>query len=298
MYALLIAVSFASLSFFSAPAGAGEGAISSLDRSGGTAVSVPVPVNPEAAASAEAQVSMKLWNEYIEKNFGGRPAAVSRLSSKAAAGAIAETVDLARIHNANLKSGLTFRSSANTIYVSGTEALNCPGDVPSCSINDRYFLTFTTEGGQTLFVLAKSVANALFMSGQKEISFPGDTEKYTIKLEIKLTNPSQSMIRIIGPGEEVLNASLTELTAALANRGYILSVGARHRLYYSTGVLQDAKSNGRFARENVLIFSPQGPEPNQTIKASQITPSGVLLPDVEKDFGFRIVREKLEIYRL
>jgi hypothetical protein len=75
-------------------------------------------------------------------------------------------------------------------------------------------------------------------------------------------------------------------------------VGARHNLYYSTGVLQDAKGNGRFAKENVLIFSPRGSDPNQTVKASQISPSGVLLPAVEKDFGFRLVKEKLEIYKL
>jgi hypothetical protein len=295
MAKIFSAAFFLCLAFFCASARAGDSALSSLDQSGGV-ISAPVPPAPQAVASPEAQAGQEIWNAYLEKNFGGQPAVKTRMYMKGS-GEVVETVNLSKILNAGLKSGLTFRSSANTIHVSGAEALNCQDGGTSCSSNDKYFLLFTTEKGQTLFVRGKDVANALFMSGEKEITFD-DGDKFKIKLEIKMSNPSQSRLKIMGPGKEALNVSLSDLTAALLKKGHALTVGARHNLYYNTAVLQDSKGNGRFAKENVLIFSPRGSDPNQTVKASQIGSAGVLLPGVEKDFGFRIVGDDLEIYKI
>jgi hypothetical protein len=255
---------------------------------------IPVSKASRVAAPAEDQ---RLWNEYLNKNFGGSPARVERQSFKGT-GEVVETVDLAGILNASFNSGLVFRSSANTIHVSGAEALNCPDGGTSCSSNDKYFLVFTTEKGQTVLVRAKDVANAMFMSGEKDISFAGDSEKYKVKLNVKLTSPSQSRLQIQGPGKEALNVSLADLTGALLKKAFPLTVGARHNLYYNTGIVQDSKGNGSFSKEKVIIFSPRGSDPNQTVKASAIGASGVLLPAVEKDFGFRLLGEKLEIYKI
>jgi len=295
---LFYAFFFMSLSFFCASVSAGQGALSTLDQSGGQKVSAPVPPARAAAPEAVKQADLKLWNEYLDKNFGAKPARMERQSYKTAGGETVQTVDLGRILNASFKSGLTFKSAANTIHVSGAEALNCPDGGTDCSANDKYFLVFTSEKGEMVLVRAKDVANALFMSGSKDISFPGDSEKFTVKLNVKLTSPGQSRLQIRGPGREALNISLDDLTAALARKGFGLAVGARHNLYYNTAILQDPKGNGRFAKENVLIFSPRGSDPNQTVRASQIGAAGVLLPNVEKAFGFRIVGEKLEIYKL
>ena len=256
--------------------------------------SIPVPKAAPAAAPVEDQ---RLWNEYIDKNFGGSPVRAERQSFKGT-GDVVETVNLAGILNAGFKSGLTFRSSANTIHVSGAEALNCADGSTKCSSNDKYFLVFTTEKGQMVLVRAKDVANALFMSGEKEIAFPGDAEKYKVKLNVKLSSPGSSRLQISGSDREALNISLDDLTAALARKGRALTIGARHNLYYNTGIEQDSKGNGRFTKEKVLIFSPRGSAPNRTVRASGIGASGVLLPGVEKDFGFRLLGEKLEIYKI
>ena len=293
---LFYAALFMSLSFFCAGASAGQSALSALGQSGVNAAA-PVPPAQAAAPAAGKQPDLKLWNEYLDKNFGGSRTRLDRPYSKAA-GETVQTVDLAPILNASFRSGLTFRSSANTIHVSGAEALNCPDGGTNCSANDKYFLVFTTEKDQMVLVRAKDVANALFMSGSKDITFPGDTEKYTVKLNVKLTSPGQSRLQIKGPGREALNITLDDLTGALAKKGFGLTVGARHNLYYNTGIGQDAKGNGRFVGEKVLIFSPRSSDPNQTVKASQIGAAGVLLPKVEKDFGFRLIGEKLEIYTI
>ncbi len=254
--------------------------------------SIPVS-QPSQAAPAQ---DLRLWNDYLGKNFGGSPARAERQSFKSAGEAV-QTVNLAEILNASFKSGLTFKSSANTIHVSGAEALNCQDGGTSCSSNDKYFLVFTTEKGQTVLVRAKDVANAMFMSGEKEITF-GDGDKFKVKLNVKLTSPSQSRLQIQGAGREALNVSLADLTGALLKKAFPLTVGSRHNLYYNTGLVQDAKGNGSFSKEKVIIFSPRGSDPNKTVKASSISASGVLLPDVEKDFGFRLLGEKLEIYKI
>ena len=254
-----------------------------------------VPVS-KAVPVEKTGESMALWNDYLDKNFGGSPARAARDANKGIADVV-ESVDLGGILNASFKSGLTFKSSANTIHVSGAEALNCADGSASCSSNDKYFLVFTTEKGQTVLVRAKDVANAMFMSGEKEITF-GDGDKFKVKLNVKLTSPSQSRLQIQGAGREALNVSLADLTGALLKKAFPLTVGARHNLYYNTGIVQDAKGNGSFSREKILIFSPRGSDPNQTVKASAIGASGVLLPAVEKDFGFKLQGEKLEIYKL
>jgi hypothetical protein len=254
-----------------------------------------VPVS-NAAPVAKPEESMALWNDYLDKNFGGSPARAERQSFKGT-GDVVETVNLAEILNASFKSGLTFKSSANTIHVSGAEALNCAGGGTNCSSNDKYFLVFTTEKGQRALVRAKDVANAMFMSGEKEISF-GDGDKFKVKLNVKLSSPSQSRLQIQGAGREALNVSLNDLTSALTRKGFPLTVGARHNLYYNTGIVQDSKGNGSFSKDKVLIFSPRSSDPNKTVKASAIGASGVLLPGVEKDFGFRLLGEKLEIYKI
>lgn len=254
-----------------------------------------IPVSKPSPAAAPAQ-DLRLWNEYLEQNFGGRPARAERDGNKGVADVV-EAVDLGGILNASFKSGLTFKSSANTIHVSGAEALNCADGGTTCSSNDKYFLVFTTEKGQTVLVRAKDVANAMFMSGEKEITF-GDGDKFKVKLNVKLTSPAQSRLQIQGAGREALNVSLADLTGALLKKAYPLTVGARHNLYYNTGIVQDAKGSGSFAREKVLIFSPRGSDPNQTVKASAVSSSGVLLPAVEKNFGFKLQGEKLEIYKL
>lgn len=254
-----------------------------------------IPVSKPAPAAAPAQ-DLRLWNEYLDQNFGGRPARAERDSNKGIADVV-ESVDLGGILNSSFKSGLTFKSSANTIHVSGAEALNCQDGGTSCSSNDKYFLVFTTNKGQMVLVRAKDVANAMFMSGEKEITF-GDGDKFKVKLNVKLTSPAQSQLLITGAGREALNVSLADLTGALLKKAFPLTVGARHNLYYNTGIVQDAKGNGSFSKEKVLIFSPRGSDPNQTVKASAISASGVLLPAVEKNYGFKLQGEKLEIYKL
>ena len=254
-----------------------------------------IPVSKPSPAAGTAQ-DLRLWNEYLQQNFGGSPARAERDSNKGIADVV-ESVDLGGILNASFRSGLTFRSSANTIHVSGAEALNCQDGGTGCSSNDKYFLVFTTEKGQMVLVRAKDVANAMFMSGEKEITF-GDGDKFKVKLNVKLTSPSQSRLQVQGAGRDALNVSLADLTGALLKKAFPLTVGARHNLYYNTGIVQDSKGNGSFSKEKVLIFSPRGSDPNKTVKASEIGSSGVLLPGVENDFGFRLLGEKLEIYKI
>ncbi len=293
------ALALMSLSFICAQPGAAESAsaLSALGSAGDMNISAPVPPAPQAAQSGEAQGDLFLWNEYLSRNFGGGAAREEFRAEKGISAAAVESVDLGRILNSSFKSGLTFRTSGNTVHISGAEALNCQ-DNGSCSSNDKYFLVFTTEKGQTLFVRAKDIANALFMSGSKKLAFPGDSETYTVKLDVTLTNPGASKLRIEGTGRRAIVFSLDDLTSALVKKGYPLKSGARHNLFYNTGIVQDPSGNGRFSKEKVLIFSPRGKDPNQIIRASQIGASGVLLPGVEKNLGFRIVAETLEIYKI
>ncbi|HAT71922.1 MAG TPA: hypothetical protein DCS63_03805 [Elusimicrobia bacterium] len=287
-----------SLSFYCVPAFAGESAFSELEQSGAAGVPAPAPSVSEAAAFPEAEGSLDLWNEYIGKNFGGTPARAEQQFYKSAGGEVVDTINLKNILDKSLRSGLTFTTSANTVHVSGAEALNCPNGGTNCSSKDKYFLLFTTAKGQTVFVRGKDVANALFMSGEKEISFRGDVEKYKVRVDVVLSNPGTSRLKIETSGRTALNVSLNELAAALLTKGRPLTVGARHNLYYNTGVLQDAQGNGRFARENIFIFAQRGEDSRQIVRASQIGPSGVVLPSVEKNFGFRILGDDLEIYAI
>lgn len=257
-----------------------------------------IPVSKASPAEAPAE-DLGPWSEYIGKNFGGIKAAVRPFFSNKSvpSGKVVESVNLESILDANLSTKLTFKtSSGNTVHVSGAQAANCAGG-GSCGDRDKYFLVFHTDSGQTVFVNGQAVANYPFHSGEKTISFKGDAEQYKVKLNIKLSSPGQSRLKVESQGRVVLEISLDQLTAALAEKGKRLSSGSQHNLFYNTEVLQDGSGNGYFGKGRVITFSPRGTAPNQTMNAAAITAAGVALPGVEPGLGFRIAGGVLELYQ-
>jgi len=262
---------------------------------------VPLPAAPDRADGPAGSGDMASLNSFISRNFGGIKADVSETYRKSvpAAVQVLDRLALDEILDANLETRIIFKtSSGNTVHVSGALAANCDGGKQSCSENDRYFLLFHTDKGQTIFVRGTEIANAMFMSGSKEISFDGDSEKYVVKLMVKITSPGSSRLQVQTQGRMALDVSLDQLTAALAEKGKALKAGSRHNVFYNTEVLQDKNGRGYFGKGKVVVFSPRTSAPNQYVSAAVITAMGVLLDTVEPDLGFRIVNGALEIYKM
>jgi len=265
-----------------------------------TQLRVPVPPAPAEAAKPDVFTGTNLWNEYLSNNFGGTRAKVSHAAGKrlSGAGRVLERVNLEEILDANFETRLTFKtSSGNTVHVSGAMAVNCADGGNQCDSNDKYFLLFHTDKEQTVFVKAQDIANILLISGKKEISFNGDAEKYTVRLFVTISSPGRSKLKVETQGRVVLDISVDELSAALAEKGHRLKSGAQHNLFYNTEVVQDCNGNARFGEGRVLTFSPRSSDPNQYVNASMITAAGVLIKAVEPGLGFRIVNGVLEIYQ-
>jgi hypothetical protein len=260
----------------------------------------PFPAIPAETAKPDISAHENPWNEYISEAFGGIKAEAEPYEtgkSPSNAGQTLERINLEEILDANLETGLTFKTSGNTVHISGAMAVNCSDGGSRCGPNDKYFLLFHTDKEQTIFVKAKDIANMLLLSGKQEISFNGDEEKYTARFFVKASSPGQSRLKIETRGRVVLEISVDELSAALAEKGHRLKSGAQHNLYYNTEVVQDSDGNARFGEGRVVTFSPRSSDPNQYIRASLITAAGVLLNAVEPGLGFRIAGGVLEIYR-
>jgi hypothetical protein len=266
-------------------------------------VKAPIPSAPAAVANSDASQGLKLWNSYLSKAFGRIKADVEDLDAGKAvpsAGRVADRLNLEEILNARLKTRLTFTtSSGDTVHVSAANSVNCADGGRDCPENDRSFFLFHSDRGETAFVRAKDIANlSVLMKGSKKIYFGGDKEPYIIKLMIKATSPRQSLLKVERGGKIVLSFMMEQLTAALNEKAAKLNAGAHHNFFYTTEVLQDKDGNGRFGPGREIIFSPLSPDPCQFVNASSINSSGVALPSVEKDYGFRIVNGFLEIYQL
>ena len=259
-------------------------------------MAVPSSGAAELAASSPEEA---LWTEYVSNNFGGvKAGAYPYFAAKSlSSGMVMESVNLGAILDANLSTSLTFKTpSGNTVHISGAQATNCAKG-GSCSDRDKYFLLFHTDQGETIFVNGQDAANYPFHKGEKTISFKGDGEQYKVKLNIKLSNPGESKLSVESQGRTVIEVSLDQLTAALAQKGRRLSSGSQHNLFYNTEVLQDSNGNGYFGKGRVVTFSPRGTAPNQTLNASVITAAGVTLSSVDPGLGFRIANGVLEIYQ-
>ena len=280
---------------------------SAVEQLGLGDVNIQVPL-PEAAqpavTDADTQKDLALWNDYLSKAFGAVKTQVFSIfrdkSLSYTAGQVVDRINLEEILNIKLKTKLTFTtSSGDTVHVSAAKAMNCADGSEKCSDNDRSFILFYTDKGGTIFVKGTDIANfSVFMKNEQVRYFKGDPEPYTIKLTVRALAPRQSVLTVENRGEVVLSFTMDQLAKAHNAKAVKLNAGAHHNLFYNDEVLQDENGNGRFGPGRELSFSPLSSDPVQFVAAKLITSSGVTLPQVEKDYGYRIVNGFLEIYHL
>lgn len=221
------------------------------------------------------------------------------------------SINLEEIKNSHLKTRITFKTSrGTTVHVSGTRASNCSDGTNTCADSDKYFVVLLTDRGETFFVKGEKIANfSIFLRGKQSVLIDG--EKFTLRIYVKPSSPKDSTLQIDGSLGTVLNATLEQIGNALMDAGTKIKLSKEYLMGYSNEVLQDRNGNAKFTDKMIFGFFPL-PIPTSIseindykcyiILESQNSESGSHFPEMDKNFGFRKVREInrsiLEIYRL
>lgn len=285
----------------------------SLDLAGKIEMPVPLEMGAVPAAGekdAEAGALDAVF-EYFEKRLGKKvePPVFEDFSampeksgakSSISAGEILYTIKLEEIKNAYLKSGITFTTTKGAaVHVSGTKANNCPDGGNKCAEKDKYFLSLTTEKGETYLVRAMEIANfSIFMSGSKNVVIDGET--YTLKAYAKLSAPENSALEIKRNGQLVFKKTAKEVADAIAAKSLDVKLSRLYNLAYGNEILQGPGGVRFTEKMYIAMVPPDEPQSYYMIDVSKISSGGVTLPEMEKvSFGFRLLEGMaLEIYRI
>lgn len=306
MRTIKIVLAIAVCACFSLNAAAADKGINGFGISS-AGITTPAPANPSSVEAAPTKEELALWNGYLDayfsETFGGVKAKALDIEANKAflpPGEVVDRINLAEVVNRKLKTKLKFKiASGDMVYVSGAKSINCEGGGEDCSEQDRAFLLFHTDSGETIFLRGKDIANfSVFMKKEQDKLFKGDATPYTIKLAVKPLAIRESVLKVERKGKTVLSFSLNQLAEALNEKAVKLNAGAHHNFFFNDEVVQDTKGNAHFGPGRQLTFSPLSDDPVQFVSEKAVTAAGVTLPVVEKQYGFRIVNGFLEIYKL
>ena len=216
-------------------------------------------------------------------------------------GQILYSFKVEKLLNAFLYSDLTFRTAkGNVVHLSGNMSSNCPGGGVKCEDNERVFIILTTANGGSRFVRVMDVVNyGIFMSGSKTVEIDG--EQFTAKVYADASSPEQSQIEITSGGSKVLESTLIKLSDMAARKGAEVRLGRSYRLLYGSEISAQGKTNAKFTDSKQVILMPfpvSAESKYYLLDSSDITPSGVLYPELDRRFGFKQAGGVLDIFRL
>lgn len=261
---------------------------------------------PQAAAS-EGQPSDRELDAFFEY-FGGMIKAPEALPvmaggkavtdvSEGNRGPIVYSIELEPIRNGFLYSGVTFKTSKGTaVHLSGHKATDCPKGGTDCAMKEKIFLVLTTQRGESYLIRGMDVANfSIFMSGSKTIEIDG--EKFTVKLHASVSKPETSRIEVTSNGRKVLSVTAVAMGDALAKKGVAVKLSRDYKLAYGNELVQ--AGGARFTDKKLVLLIPfpmQDANSYFLLNASDMKPSGVLYPEIDAKFGFRIENGTLDIF--
>jgi hypothetical protein len=266
-------------------------------------ISLPTPrASKITGESADAAGDEALF-KYIGEIFKApRPMQLDMGYSKSIApvasgrsGDVAYSFKLDKILNSYIDAGLAFNTADGTkVRLSGYTAANCPDGGSSCADKERFFLIFAVGHNEFHFARAVDIVNSLFSSGLKNFTIKG--EEYTVRIHAELPI-NASKIKISRGKDLVLSPTLKELGDAVGGKASSLKLGRKYTLAYGNELIQ-AKGGAKFNNKLVIVMSPVGVDGFYFLNRSDITPEGVTYPDMEPGYGFRIVDDTLQIFKL
>jgi hypothetical protein len=210
---------------------------------------------------------------------------------------VVERVDLKALRDSYMNTSVTFRTSAgDVVHLAVVKTTKC-AEGQKCDEMDRYFLVLHSERGETFFIKAKKIANVGFLGGKEEVSFAGDAEKYAVKLHFNIASPEASRLEIAKRGNSVIDVSVAQLEAAVAATARIIRLSRNYQLFYGQELCQ-ASSDTCARGKDMFLLMPDPGDVVYSLDPSSMGSRGVSYPTIEKGFGFRIINEVLEIYRL
>ncbi|HAH31412.1 MAG TPA: hypothetical protein DCL44_03755 [Elusimicrobia bacterium] len=211
-------------------------------------------------------------------------------------GAVVYSFKLDDILNSYIDCGLSFATSAGTVVkLSGYTASNCPDGGQSCADKERFFLILSAGDKGTYFIKATDVVNAVLMSGSRTVKF--DADEFTVKIQAKLSNIPASKIEISRGGAIVFSTTLKKLGEAVSVKGSGIRLGRAYTLAYGNELIQ-GKGGAKFNNKLVIVLSPVGVDGFYFLNRADITAAGVTYPEMEAGYGFRIVGDTLEIFKI
>lgn len=270
------------------------------------AVAVPIP-QPVGVSGQPAETGR--FFEYFDNMFaapqagplglGGNKSAAEVSESRL--GAVVYSVKLEPIRNVFLYSGMTFKTSRGTaVHLSGHKASNCPDGGNSCSDKEKFFLVLTTQRGESYFIRGMEIVNyGIFMRGSKTVEIDG--EEFTARVHASLSNPANSRIEITCGGRKALVATAQQLGDAVAKKGVDVKLSRGYKLAYGNELAQGGGSAG-FTDKKLVLLMPfpvtEGVVSYFLLNSDEIRPSGVSYPEMDANYGFRIINGTLEIFEL
>ncbi len=221
--------------------------------------------------------------------------------SESAVGETLYSLKIEEILNRYLYSDLKFKTANGAvIHLSGNKSSNCPGGAAKCDDKEKIFIILTSAGGESRFIRVMDVANyGIVMHGSKTVDING--EQFTIKVYVNPGSPENSRIEIKSGNNKVLESTLMNLSEIVASKGADVKLSRAYKLVYGNEVLAQGKSDAKFTDKRRVILMPFPVEmgaKSYLLESSDITPSGVTYPELDRTVGFKLVNGVLNIFRL
>ena len=269
--------------------------------------SVPDLPAPQAGAVGGDNVQADKFFKYLGAMYKSpEPAPIETgnfksLSPASGIGQILYSLKIDKMLNAFLYSDLTFTTSkGSTIHLSGNKSANCPGGAAKCDDNEKVFIILTADDGGSYFIRVMDVVNyGIFMSGSKTVTIDG--EQFTAKVYADASSPEKSMIEVKSGGNKVIGATLLNMSSMAAKKGVEVRLGRAYRLLYSSELTAVGKKDAKFTDKKQVVLMPFPVDADANyylLYSSEITPAGVVYPELDRNFGFKLAGGVLDVFRL
>ena len=280
-----------------------------MEGLGSEAGAVPVPdlPAPQASDAGGDKVQADRFFKYLGDMYKTpEPSPIQTgnfksLSPVSGIGQILYTLKIEKMLNAFLYSDLIFKTSGGaTVHLSGNKSSNCPGGSAKCDDNEKVFIILTTDGGESSFIRVMDVVNyGIFMSGSKTVTIDG--QQFTVKVHADASSPEKSMIEVKSGDKKVIESTLLNMSSMAARKGVEVRLGRAYRLLYSSELAAVGKKDAKFTAKKQVVLMPYPVDANANyylLYTSEITPDGVVYPELDRNFGFKLENGALDIFRV
>ena len=217
-------------------------------------------------------------------------------------GQILYSFNVEKMLNVFLYSDTKFKTAkGTTVHVSMNKSSNCPGDAEKCENSEKVFLTLTTGRGEIFFIRVMDVVNyGIPLFGcYKTVQIDG--EEFTTRVYADVSSPRQSQVLIKSGSNKVVDTTLINLSEIAAAKGADVTLGKAYKLLYGNEVVAKGKSDAKFTDKKQIVLMPV-PLDSATnyyvLYSSDITSSGVIYPEMDPNFGFKLADGILDIFKL